>query len=283
VSRLDFASATEHAVEGFDDAAWERTREVARRLDDPGVFTTLLGYHWRDRLVILPGDDGPILAGDDRRSDQPGELMAALREGGMDGAVVIALDSASGGEAAGVEIYSWRNRSARTADSPRRFEPGPGWLTDAAQGPLPVSLVASSATHWGNPGTDDRTGLEPGAGGLTAVRTHRGGGGREAILDALRSGAAWATTGPRIYVALGPGEGGLRVTVAGERTLAEVALVIVERGRSSETALLEEPADQIDTTIPFPSPGHPAFCFLRVKQVDGEMAWSGPLPISRPH
>lgn len=282
VSRLDFASATEHAVEGYGAEAWARTRDAASRFHDPGVFTTFLGYHWRDRLVILPDDDGPLLSGDDRASDQPGELSRALREAGDGGAVLIALDSPPArGAVAGVEIYSWRNRSDGYVDSPARFEPDSGWLDMGGLDSLPASIIASSATHWGNPGTEDRTGLEPGAGGLTAVRAR--GRGREAILDALRSGDAWATTGARIYVALGLEEGGaLRVVVAGERSLQEVSLVVVGRAGSTETTLLDEPADQIDRVIPLPSSDRPSFCFLRVRQVDGEMAWSSPVRLPDP-
>ncbi len=288
VMRLDFAAATEHAVAGFTEEAWSLSNLRANVFDNPpsdplvhsGRFTAFAGYHWRDRLVLFAGGEAPLVRGDDRLGDEPAELEAALALLDPDDFLMVGLGEPGPGVEA-VELYSWKNRGEGYDDRSRRFEPGPEWLGDA----IPRALMASSASHWGHPGVDDLTGLEPGAGGLTAVRAERN--DRVSVMAALKRGDVWATTGARIYLSVEPVIGSrgsgvkagdqLRILAAGTALLEAASLVVIQKTGSREEALLPEPAESLDTVVTVPATDGPAFCYLRVVQRNGELAWSSPI------
>ncbi|NET39317.1 MAG: DUF3604 domain-containing protein, partial [Cyanothece sp. SIO1E1] len=46
VMRMDFASASEHDAELFDDVAWKESRRITEDYYDPGRFTTFFAYEW---------------------------------------------------------------------------------------------------------------------------------------------------------------------------------------------------------------------------------------------
>ena len=77
----------EGACAGLDEA-YIYARDVANpkkrhgkywaRFNEPPRFVTLTGYRWRDLVVILPGDSGPLLRSDSRATDERAELESAL-------------------------------------------------------------------------------------------------------------------------------------------------------------------------------------------------------------
>lgn len=275
VMRLDFAAATEHATAQMNDAAWETTLRAADSATEAGRFTTFAAFQWKNQVVLLPGDRGRFVRSDDRFTDEPGELLAALAGSDTANAVILNLASEAGpAEARAVEVYSWRNRGSTYDDRPGAFEPGPSW---ASLQPLrPITLTADSDNHWGSPGVDDLTGLEPGSGGLTAVEAVRN--DRASILDALRHGRAWATTGARIQLRVALRGGGLGVVAAGTAAFLRIDLVVLERTGMRVIPVMTSPALDFEGAVEWPRATGPAFCYVRAVQQDGEMAWSSLTP-----
>jgi hypothetical protein len=276
VARLDFAAATEYAAPELYPEGWRASAAIEGRHDVGGLppFTLLRGLAWRDRLVLFAEWPSGAILEDSRLSDEVDELRRAFHQGDL--FVEILLDGVLPRDgASGFEVYSWLNRGASYDDAPRRFEPTSAWLADGGlcSGTTLVAL-AGSANHWGRPGTIDRTGLEPGAGGLTAVvatgRTPR------ETLAAIREGRAWATTGPRIILRVDPDPAGetVRVEAAGVVALARVDLVLVERAGVTETPLGETGVLDLSGTFPIPRAAGPALWYVRATQADGAIAWS---------
>lgn len=278
VARLDFAAATEYAAPELYPEGWRASAAIAAQHDGRGSppFTMLRGLAWRDRLVLFAGEPSPAIVEDSRLTDDVEELRRALAP--PESFVEIAVNGAPprAGESA-FEIYSWLNRGAGYDDAPHRFEPSPAWLAEVSVcNRSQLAALAGSASHWGCPGTIDRTGLEPGAGGLTAVvatgRSH------QEILAAIGEGRAWATTGPRIILRVEPDPEGqsVHVEAAGEVPFARADLVLVERSGVSETPLGEPGVLDLSGTFPIPGSTGPALWYVRVVQTDGAIAWSSP-------
>ena len=283
VSRLDFAAATEHATALMSDEAWETTLRAAASSCESGRFTTFAAFQWNDQVVLLPAERGRLVRSDDRLTDEPGELLAALASGGPADPVIMKLASTgpppgappvSPEDAPAVEIYSWRNRGSTYEDRPGVFEPGLSW---ALLEPLrPVTLTAGSDNHWGMPGGDDLTGLEPGVGGLTAVEAPRN--DRASILEALRHGRAWATTGARIHLRVAPRGGRLEVAAAGTAVFSRIDLVVLERAGMRVIPVMASPTLDFEGAVELPRAKGRVFCYVRAVQQDGEMAWSSLIP-----
>jgi len=276
VARLDFAAATEYAAPELYPEGWRASAAIAAQHDGRGSppFTMLRGLAWRDRLVLFADWPSGTIVEDSRLTDDVDELRRAFHEGGL--FVEVLLDGARPRERdSGFEIYSWLNRGTAYDDAPRRFEPTPAWLGGANSiCPGGLATLAGSANHWGRPGTIDRTGLEPGAGGLTAV-VATGRSERE-ILLAFGAGETWATTGPRIIlrVVLDLAEETFQVEAAGVVALARVDLVLVERTGVTETPLGEAGVLDLSGTFPMPHPPGQALWYVRATQSDGAIAWS---------
>lgn len=100
VANLDFAAVTDHDI-GIGATEWAQTRATVDGYNDPGHFTTFIGYEWTSaasyidqadgtresylsgyghRCVVFRGSDVPneVWRYTDPRYDQPEELWAAL-------------------------------------------------------------------------------------------------------------------------------------------------------------------------------------------------------------
>ncbi len=277
VARLDFAAVTEYAAPELHPEGWRASSALAARHDGHGSppFTMLRGFAWRDRLVLFADGPSAAIVEDSRMSDEVDELRRAFHEADL--FVEVLLDGARPRDGdSGFEIYSWLNRGAAYDDVPRRFEPVPAWLAgaDAICPPVAAAALAGSASHWGRPGTIDRTGLEPGAGGLTAV-VATGRSDRE-ILLAINGRQTWATTGARNILRVDPEPVGqtVHVEAAGVVELSRLDLVLVETSGITETPLGEAGVLDLSGTFPIPKVSAPAFWYVRAIQSDGAIAWS---------
>jgi len=234
VARLDFAAATERAVEQFTDQAWESRLRAAERFDDPPRFVALAGYRWRDLVVLLPGRSGPIIRSDSRLTDERAELESVLPAG----AVLIAV----GG-----------NRSTVAGSRYRWGHPGCVDHTGLESGCAGLIAVRAPA--------NDREAI------LAALGNGGDGGGDG-------GGGSWATTGARIHLSIDRRPDGLHVAAAGTDTLTAVDLIIEEEGGTRTAHLLTTPAETLETAMPIPRIRGRASCFARVVQRDGHRAWS---------
>ncbi len=280
VARLDFAGATEVVGPLMTESVWSACAGIVAAMDDPPRFTALAGLQWADRLLLVPAGAALPGGGRDRPGPPPAGVEAAvgglLRAGGLHVSLRAAVPAEveATGTPAVLEIDSGLTPRDPLDRRPEALEPGARWLR--AGGP-PVALVAGSAGSWGRAGVDARTGLEPDAGGLTAVRA-RGNGG-EAILDALRRGRAWATSGARMWLRFERQGARLLVEAAGTAPLLRVDLVVVSRAGVEETPLLRDRVETFVTEVPVPAAGAPSFCYLRAVQRGGETAWSSPVAL----
>ncbi len=269
VMRLDFAAMVLPPAASAE--ARERAAAHVARYDGTIIsFSALHAIAWRDRLILGERPLPPV--NESRRAtDEAHELRRAIAGHG-------AVEFLTGSDridpaATGWEIYSWRNRGSGYVDDVERFEPRalPAGIPAAAQA---WSVIAGTANPWGRPGTRDRTGLEPGAGGLTAVVARRNTPGE--ILSALREGRSWATTGARILLLAGDPEGrSIAYEAAGEDILESVDLILLDRAGRRAIPLIDEPAWIAQGRADLPDDARDGFWFLRAIQRDGETAWSG--------
>ncbi len=173
------------------------------------------------------------------------------------------------------KTYSSRTRSAEREEHLRFIEPDAGWLR--AAGSPPAAFIACSDNDWGRPGTIRVTGLEPGAGGLTAVLEESD--DRERILDALERGRAWATTGARMILMARRDGSGIHLFAAGEKPLRGVTMVLLGERNRKEIPVDAAPAMEIEVIVPVPREETAAALWFRAEQEDGQIAWSAPMPL----
>lgn len=287
VRRLDFAALTNH-VEGakrFDVSDfWPEVIAKAKEYYTPERFVTFLAFEWGswerfgDKCVYYLDDDGPYFAANDERTDTPAKLWAALR-GRV--AITIPHHSKYGGQTDWhyhdeelqpvVEIYSmWGNSESGSACSVQS-----AWARGYRLG-----VIAGSDTHLGQPGNPHC--------GLAAILAKRL--TREALFTALKVRRCYATTGSRILLDFrvnGVPMGGVvqkeadcrevkvEVKVAGTAPLEKVEVVrdnqvvYTHFPDSWSTKFIWRDSSTLSTLQ--------TFYYLRVSQVDGEMAWSSPV------
>jgi hypothetical protein len=232
--------------------------------------------------------------------DTPAKLRAALPEGAIiaiphpsGSAQRPPVDPASIGDAELVEVYSSRG----IFESPGGHRPSsqetPGAaVRDLLAGGYGGAFIATGDYELSIPGNPRPFphGDHPYSGGLTAVLAKEL--TREAILDALRRGRCYATTGPRflleftvdgqqmgselrvkkghvaeIYGSLGAAADWLRVEIVGPA--GPVAVLTPEPGEA-DVVDLEARTEPIDA---------PAWFYLRGVTETGDMAWSSPVRV----
>jgi hypothetical protein len=177
-------------------------------------------------------------------------------------------------------------------DQPQMFEVGvehPWTFQHAWATGHRIGVIAGSDNHLGTPGLNDYAPTVPHHAGLAVVLAPEL--TREAVFEALAQRRCYATSGARILLdatvaGRGMGEefylpyGGpvqVAVEVAGTAPLASVEIVKLVDGKF--VTVREAPLDgrATDATLAFSERLEtPTIYYIRVRQVDGEMAWSSP-------
>ena len=327
---LDFGAASDHdhLWETSDDM-WRLTQQAAVKYNEPGRFTTFLGYEWAkwqrkgygDRNVYYLHDGRPMFRSDDANYPTPDDLFKVLKN---ETVLVIPHHPAEIRNHCDwkdhdpekerlVEIYSVWGSSERSVNQGNPF-PVKGTnraRRDSGENPLGfvqralelgwrVGFTAGSDDHLGHPGDGAAHGEY--RGGLTAVCA--GENTRKAIWEALRSRRCYGTTGARIIVefALDGHPMGSEVRVSTNAELASrrkikasvsgtskiKSIEVVRNNREVYTLRPDSPDIAFEWVDPEPladvnlppalhSPEPFTFYYLRITQVDGEMAWSSPV------
>lgn len=227
---LDFGATGDHdhLWETFD-AMWRLTQEAAAKYNEPGRFTTFLGYEWAkwrrkgygDRNVYYLHDRRPMFRSDDANYPTPTDLFKALKN---ETALVIPHHPAEIRNHCDwkdhdpekerlVEIYSFWGNSERSVTQGNPFPVKGLNRTDPDSGENPLGFVqralecgwrvgftAGSDDHFAHPGDMTVHGTKPWdyQGGLTAVYAAEN--TRESIWKALYDRRCYGTTGARIIL-----------------------------------------------------------------------------------
>jgi hypothetical protein len=200
-ARLDFCTLSEHDL-WMDAGEWAALKEAVRRYDDPGQFTTFLGYEWTveppwgghhnvlyrdpEKAVYVPRQEEPELDG----------FWAALSAANaIDDIIVIPHAHQPGNW---LKTNPELERLVEIVSYHGTFEWfGQRYLNNGFE----TGLIGSSDDHVGHPG------YRPAAnggfhgdnfGGLAAVyATHND---RNTLMDAMRDRRTYATNGARIIL-----------------------------------------------------------------------------------
>jgi len=303
---LDFAALTDHDHWGlrFLDQhpdMWERIKRAVERNNQPGLFTTLLGYEWTSwlhghRHVLYFEDEGEVYSSIDDRYENPRQLWDAL-EGQK--AMTFAHHSAGGPVSTNwayvndpvleplTEIVSVHGVS-EDEDSPGTiYNPVRGnFVRDVLLAGYRFGFIGSGDSHDGHPGLAHIS--NDGGSGLAAVFSDEL--DRESLLEAMRARRTYATNGARNYLEvsiddvrmggnLPPWEEGapdmqtLRIRVVGEGTIERID--VVRSGVLSSVQLGNALQWTIEREIPRLRRGE--FHYVRVIETSGAMAWSSPI------
>jgi len=315
-SHLDFCAITDgDKADGFcSDEEWDEIVEATRRFYDPGRFVTLLGseYHERrvagDKNIYYRTGDGPLLRWCDLEGEQPEALWRALH--GRKALTVphhtVSTDRFRPWDHHDpdyqrlVEIYSdWGNSEGEGCARPFYWRHN---LQNSVQQGLAkgyrLGIIASGDSHDGLPGNSSWMRLRRGyRGGLVAVYAPEL--TRVAVFDALWDRYCYGTSGARILLSfeLNSARMGEEIDTPAdraERTLRVDALgtgpisniTVIRNGRTAYThqgRSAREGFEWTDTedfaAVALPGfDGKPfIYYYVRVTQMDGELAWSSPI------
>ncbi len=196
VARLDFLSLSEHDI-WMDDYEWRTLQEMVEKYRDPGRFTTLLGFEWTARMGYgghhnvffrdtpgrrrVPNQKAPLL----------NELYAGLREQNDTEDVLVIPHAHQPGD--------WTN-SDPEVERLVEIQSGHGtfdWFgAKYLDNGFRIGFVGASDNHVGHPGYSGMTNRQ--LGGLAAALAPEN--TADAIFNALRQRATYATTGERIVL-----------------------------------------------------------------------------------
>ena len=216
---LDFGATGDHDhLWETSDEMWELTQKAVMKHNDPGRFTTFLGYEWAkwrqngdgDRNVYTLHDGRPMYRSDDGCFPTPKNLFAALKD---ETALIIPHHTANWGNHCDwkdhdpekerlVEIYSRWGNSERAAvdgnpfpikgkDPNESWEVPSGFVQRALALGWRVGFTAGGDDHLAHPGDRIEGGKYPA--GLLAVWAEAN--TREAIWEALWNRRCYGTTG----------------------------------------------------------------------------------------
>lgn len=153
-----------------------------------------------------------------------------------------------------------------------------------------IGVIGGSDNHLGTPGINDYAPTVPQHSGLAVVLAPEL--SRGAVFDALYARRCYATTGARILLAFdvdGMPMGSelvrkaganisLHVEVAGTAPLTAVEVVTFVNGDFMVVKSAAVDGSAPDATLTFSEPVEgPTIYYVRVRQADGEMAWSSPV------
>ena len=217
VARLDFLSLSEHDI-WMDDFEWMTLQAMVEKYRVPGKFTAILGFEWTSRLrygghhnvffrdtpgrLRVPNQTAPLLD----------ELYAGLRKGNDPDDVLVVPHAHQPGD--------WTNSDPDLARLVE-IQSGHGtfdWFGNKyLENGYRVGFIGASDNHTGHPGYSGMTNRQ--LGGLAAALASEN--TPEAIFDALRRRATYATTGERIAldVTLNGAGVGAQLDHSSERTI----------------------------------------------------------------
>lgn len=296
----------------LSDEAWNALAEIMSRYRHAGAFVILRAYEWTgrpygDRCVYLRSDAGSMHRYERDDAPAPDALWRRLGQAGVNAALVVPHTSASGVMGTDwvdhdadlerlVEVYSMHGASECAGGPVEMANAVPGrHVQDALARGYRVGFVGGGDMHSSQPGNPllalgpYRTlRYKP---GLTAV--FAGGLDERSIFDAMRDRRTYATTGARIFLwftvndtpvggdlTVGAGQPVVvRGQIHGTADLAEV--VVVRNGQQAYVARpLREDFEFAWEDTQLPRNRTTVYYYLRVIQVDGEVAWSSPIWIA---
>ena len=294
------------------EEVWQGLQATTNAHNAPGDFVTLVGYEWTSwihghRHVLSFNDSIPMLSSIDEETDDPAELWAALR--GTD-SLTMAHHSAGGPIATNwdfppdpvleplTEVMSVHG-SSEAMDSPSLiYSPLKGnFVRDALDKGYELGFIASGDGHDGHPGLphlspfysyragNGSSSARVGTGGLAAVYCEEL--TRPALLKELRARSTYATSGPRILLSaaleerpmgshLKPtrGDAALSLRLHGQAPIEEIELI--RSGAIVTRIKLQEPTLDLEHVFRLSALDEGEYVYLRIKQVDGGLAWSSP-------
>jgi hypothetical protein len=290
--------------DGLLEENWLASQDLADSLYEPGEFTTFYAWEWTDwidghRLVYFKDRGGEVFHS--TLYDSPQQLFDALEGLPIPSLVLPHVMQPKADHLMWTippdehqrigEIYSHHNDDSGeevvdlfelTADDVWSYRYA--WSVGHR-----IGVIGSSDDHFGMPGRDGFSPAAEGAGGVAVALASAN--TREAIWEALEARRVYATTGPRILLDLrvdgrpmgsvfegaGAEPPRIRLAVAGTAPLEQVELV---RGQGAVYRQLEVPTDGGDRVyleLRDEQVEGDALYYLRVLQVDGEMAWCSPI------
>jgi hypothetical protein len=315
VTRLDFASASEHDVSLFNQEAWDLSQTIADGYYRPGKFTTFFAYEWTPGImhhIILYKERG--LSVFDRRTypdlpslwkafDQQGKPVLCIPHVTWNFEDHTIWDHINNTYRRLGEIYSlWNGRFLiQPGDEPQRFELGKdnNWSYQHAwQKGHKLGVIGSTDNHLSQPGANNYTIYTQHAGGLAVALSHEN--SREHLWEAMDTRRTYATTGTRIYVDFtidghpmgsemsSDSDPVIKAKIGGTNKLETVQVVKYEDGEYSIIYNVAPDSEIAEFEFEDHDFNSDCFYYLRVTQVSevpgrlwtyptNDMAWSSPI------
>ncbi len=309
IARLDYLCVSEHDFQqfldvGFDmeEGSWETVADLARKWRRPD-FAVLLGWEWSSRehghrVILFPGDSTRYVSY--RVAPTPADLAESMRGSGAISVLAhptgseltpfVNWDSVVPGFDVAVEIYSGHGAMDESGYRPTS-DPRPGYsAVDALRRGFDLAFVAFSDTHLSTPGNPWPPPIRdaPYPGGMTAVWAE--GTGEAAVVEALRAGRAYASSGERFYLEFRAGDRtfGETLVAAPNEPVRVQALAAAMRAVAWVEILADErvlarrepgqPTWALDETLG-PFEGDVAL-WMRGASADGDRFWTTPVRVA---
>ena len=309
VRGLDFAALADHSFGLAVRGHWDALVKAVRDHSDEGSFVPILGYELMTdgrghRNVYFPGTDGKIVMADYQRGcggSFTGEAFAAYREIWDPGVARTPTPAETIGAFADTE-FLWTAHHCGSIFPEERsllrlYEACSEWgiSDDVAEVNTSTTKLNDIFTQGLSPGltggSDDHTAkagfIGPGvsvtpahyASGLTAVFCDRR--NRAGVYNALEAKQCYATTGARMLIDPQVDRHGTSLQV--DLDLAGTAMLdrgwVYKNGRQVYHQFLgPEPHASLSWSDAAFAPTDT--CHIRVRQMDGQMAWINPLPFA---
>jgi len=302
---LDFAAITDICQENYlyqysqiTPKEWESLLRLSRTYYEPGEFVTFPAYEYNERLIggdknvyFLSEEEAELLCWSDPRYNSPEKLWEALK-----GKQAMTIPHHTVSTRLGqnwdyhsperqrlVEIYSeWGSSEGPGCRRPLKVPTD--YLTKSVQHALArgyhLGIIASTDTHSGDVGEAAKAAVW--AKDLT----------REGIWDGLWNRRCYGTTGERIILSFCVNECMMGSTVEHSLDRRDIYVEVVGTNAIEKVEILrnnevihvhqgERQYEEIryqDVQDPGELPLYPLlFYYVRVTQIDGEMAWSSPV------
>lgn len=295
--RLDFLAITPHVFTQHPELPGEwfpLVREGAQINYMPGKFITFIGYEWRgeggDHNIIFPGDVTEI-----PEPENP-DIFAMYDRAASAGALVIPH---VGGATADLSYHDERVQKLVEISSVHRHSE---WFGHQSLNFLnKTGFIGSSDNHIGTCGgrhpilpalrpysPDMKYKNSTSYGGLTAV--YATGLTRGEVHQALMNRRTYATSGARILLdfTVNGSSMGSEISVSNAPVLNvkvngsnDIELVEIIRNDKTIYAVDGDGADLQFTYTDYDAPNGENYYYVRVTQIDDELAWSSPIWVSQ--